>query len=122
METYNRISTAIFDVLLAPFGHDWVAFDLIVWPVVMGVVALWIYKYVSNQDAIARLTPGGILLSCSCSSHVDAAALRGVLAGAARAAERSIRIFETRGAGPDHPTLPAFPEGDYLHAIFAYVD
>jgi hypothetical protein len=55
MQLYNRISSAIFDVLLAPFGHQYAAFDLLVWPVVMGVVALVVYKYVSNQAAIARV-------------------------------------------------------------------
>lgn len=55
MQLYNRISSAIFDVLLAPFGHEFAAFDLLLWPVVMGVVALVVYKYVSNQAAIARV-------------------------------------------------------------------
>ena len=32
MQTFNRISSAIFDVLLAPFGHGFPAFDLLVWP------------------------------------------------------------------------------------------
>jgi len=55
MQTYNRISSAIFDVLMAPFGHGWPAFDMIVWPLVMGIGALQVYKFVSNQDAIARV-------------------------------------------------------------------
>ena len=55
MKTYNDISSAIFDVLMAPFGHGWPAFDLLVWPVIMGVVALQVYKLVSNQEGIARV-------------------------------------------------------------------
>jgi hypothetical protein len=55
MQTYNRISSAFFDVVMAPFGHDFAAFDLILWPVLMGVVALQVYKYASNQSAIARV-------------------------------------------------------------------
>jgi hypothetical protein len=55
MQTYNEISNAIFDFLLAPFGHERVGFDLIVWPVLMGVGALLVYKYTSNQAAIARV-------------------------------------------------------------------
>jgi hypothetical protein len=55
METYNHISSAIFDVLMAPFGHRWPAFDLIVWPLIMGIGALQVYKFVSNQAAIARV-------------------------------------------------------------------
>ncbi len=55
MQTYNGISSAFFDFLLAPFGHRFAVFDLLVWPLVMGVVALQVYKYASNQKAIARV-------------------------------------------------------------------
>lgn len=67
---------------------------------------------------LERLTPGGILVSCSCSSHITAADLRGVLAEAAAQAGRPLRLFALHGAGPDHPVLPAFPEGDYLQAWY----
>jgi len=55
MQTYNNIASAIFDFLLAPFGHKIALFDLIVWPVLMGIGALQVYKYTSNQAAIARV-------------------------------------------------------------------
>jgi len=55
MQTYNDISSEIFDFLLAPFGHEIALFDLIVWPVIMGIGALQVYKYASNQKAIARV-------------------------------------------------------------------
>jgi len=55
MQTYNDISNAIFDALMAPFGHDWPYFDLIVWPVVLGIGALVVYKYTSNQEGIAAI-------------------------------------------------------------------
>jgi len=48
----NAISGALFDPLLAPFGHDPAWFDLLVWPVLAGVLALVAYKYVSNQRGI----------------------------------------------------------------------
>jgi hypothetical protein len=55
MQTYNNIASAIFDFLLAPFGHEIALFDLIFWPVLMGIGALQVYKYTSNQGAIARV-------------------------------------------------------------------
>jgi hypothetical protein len=55
MQTYNDIASAIFDFLLAPFGHRFPVFDLLLWPVIMGIVALVVYKHVSNQTAIARV-------------------------------------------------------------------
>ncbi len=53
MMTFNRITSGVFDALLAPFGHSFAAFDLVVWPVVAGVVALLVYKKCSNQKGIA---------------------------------------------------------------------
>ncbi len=55
MQTYNDIASAIFDFLLAPFGHEIALFDLIVWPLLMGVGALQVYKHTSNQDAIVSV-------------------------------------------------------------------
>jgi hypothetical protein len=55
MQTFNRIANGLFDPLLAPFGHEHPAFDLLVWPALMGVIAIAIYKLVSNQKALARV-------------------------------------------------------------------
>jgi hypothetical protein len=55
MATFNRICSAIFDAILGlppSDAHPW--FDLLVWPLVGGVVALLVYKYTSNQAGIAR--------------------------------------------------------------------
>lgn len=58
MGLFNRVFTAIFDVLLAPFGLDLPAVNLLVWPVLGGVIALLVYKAVSNQAGIARAKNG----------------------------------------------------------------
>ncbi len=58
MNVFNAAMSAVFDVLLAPFGHRWVGFDLTVWPVLAGIVALLVYKRLSNQDGIARAKKG----------------------------------------------------------------
>ncbi len=52
MAAFLQITSRFFDVLLAPFGHRAAAFDLIVWPIAMGFVALLIVKAVSNQKSI----------------------------------------------------------------------
>jgi len=53
VQTFNAITSAVFDVILAPFGHRAMWFDLLFWPILAGVVALLIYKLVSNQSGIA---------------------------------------------------------------------
>jgi hypothetical protein len=54
MATWNDLSSAVFDRLLAPFGHGPAWFDLVVWPLLAGVGALLVYKHVSNQQGIER--------------------------------------------------------------------
>jgi hypothetical protein len=55
MQTFNAVSSEIFDVLLAPFGHQRALFDMLLWPTLMGVLAILVYKLVSNQEALARV-------------------------------------------------------------------
>ncbi|HTE06807.1 MAG TPA: hypothetical protein VK824_11460 [Planctomycetota bacterium] len=57
MNTFNAVTSAIFRVLLAPFGvqRPWSAWvDIILWSVLGGIVALIVYKHASNQKGIAR--------------------------------------------------------------------
>jgi hypothetical protein len=58
VNAFSSIVSAVFDVILAPFGHRQAWFDLLVWPVLAGVVALLVYKRVSNQAGIARAKKG----------------------------------------------------------------
>jgi 23S rRNA (cytosine1962-C5)-methyltransferase len=59
------------------------------------------------------LSPGGIFCAASCSSHVTVEDFLGTLDdGTVERAD--LRLLEVHGAGPDHPMLPAFPEGRYL--------
>jgi hypothetical protein len=55
---FNHVASAIFDVVLAPFGHRQAWFDLLLWPLLAGIVALLVYKRVSNQAGIARAKNG----------------------------------------------------------------
>jgi hypothetical protein len=51
---WNDLSSAVFDRLLAPFGHGPAWFDLLLWPLLAGVLALVVYKHLSNQAGIER--------------------------------------------------------------------
>jgi len=74
-----------------------------------------------NRRALERLTSGGILISCSCSHHMDQPLFEETLLIAARQSGRELRILEVRGQGPDHPVLLAMPETRYLKVIVAQV-
>jgi len=56
--TFNAAVSAVFDLVLAPFGHRQAWFDLLLWPILAGIVALLVYKRVSNQAGIARAKNG----------------------------------------------------------------
>jgi len=74
-----------------------------------------------NRTAIELLAPEGVLVSCSCSHHLDADALQRILLRESRAAGRRLQILEQGGQGPDHPVHPAIPETRYLKAFFCRV-
>lgn len=74
-----------------------------------------------NRAALALLQPGGVLVSCSCSFHLDAPELQRTVLRAARADGRRLSILEQGGQGPDHPVHPAIPETRYLKALFCRV-
>ena len=74
-----------------------------------------------NKTAIELLAPDGILISCSCSHHLDAESLQRILLRESRAAGRRLQILEQGGQGPDHPVHPAIPETRYLKAFFCRV-
>jgi 23S rRNA (cytosine1962-C5)-methyltransferase len=74
-----------------------------------------------NRAALNLLAPGGFLVSCSCSYHLDAAELQRVLLRESRATGKRLQIVEQGGQGPDHPVHPAIPETRYLKAFFCAV-
>jgi 23S rRNA (cytosine1962-C5)-methyltransferase len=71
-----------------------------------------------NRAAATTVAPAGLLVTASCSSHVTAAGFRSAVAEGLADSGRDARLVETRGAGPDHPSVPAFPEGTYLKVLF----
>jgi len=74
-----------------------------------------------NLRALKMLRPGGILVTCSCSYHVDQASFLGMLSEAALDARRILRLVEVRGQAKDHPILLNVPETAYLKCIIAHV-
>ncbi len=71
-----------------------------------------------NKLALARIEAGGVLVSCSCSHHLEADRLRQLVVGAAAGIGRTGALFARGGQAPDHPVHPAIPETDYLKAQF----
>ncbi len=67
-----------------------------------------------NRAAMSLLEEDGVLVTCSCSHHLDDPLFRQVLLESARLARRPMRVLEWAGEAPDHPELLAVPETHYL--------
>jgi 23S rRNA (cytosine1962-C5)-methyltransferase len=67
-----------------------------------------------NLRAMRLLTPGGVLVTASCSFHVDRNAFLQMLAMAAGDAGQRMMLQELLGQGVDHPELLTVPETGYL--------
>jgi 23S rRNA (cytosine1962-C5)-methyltransferase len=70
-----------------------------------------------NLRALKMLSPGGLLVTCSCSHHVGWMELEAAVAAAASDAGRRVRLLERRGAAADHPVVMNLPETEYLKCL-----
>jgi 23S rRNA (cytosine1962-C5)-methyltransferase len=74
-----------------------------------------------NRLAVDLLPPGGILVTCSCSGHVQREDFLHMLAGVAQRSRRGIQVLEQRGAAPDHPVSATCLESEYLKCFVCRV-
>ncbi len=84
-----------------------------------------------NRLAIQLVERGGLLLTCSCAGLLSAEAFQSTVQSAARSGGydehgkripgRTVQVFESRGAAPDHPVALHCPETGYLKALWARV-
>lgn len=67
-----------------------------------------------NQRALELLPVGGILVSSSCSAHVNEEMFQKMLAISSSKAKCTLKVLEIRNQPIDHPYNLSFPEGKYL--------
>ena len=83
--------------------------------------ALGGYKEI-NLRAIRLLEHGGILVTCSCSHHLNREEFDEMLRSAAHDAKRRVRLIKALGGASDHPVLIAAKETDYLKCSILEVE
>ena len=71
------------------------------------------YKEI-NLRAARLLAPGGILLTCSCSFHLDRSGFLNMLTQAAADSGRELVLERVVGQALDHPEVLSIPETGYL--------
>ena len=79
------------------------------------------YKEI-NLRGMRLLEHGGILVTCSCSHHIDQDLFTEMLIDAAHSAGRQARLLEMRTQSRDHPMLLAARETQYLKCAIMIFD
>lgn len=69
-----------------------------------------------NELGIRLLSPGGFLMSASCSMHLSNSTLQRIVQKSARHIDRRARLCYKGGHPLDHPVHPGIPETEYLKA------
>lgn len=78
------------------------------------------YKEI-NLRALKLLNKGGILITCSCSFHMNEELFLTTIEQAAMNARRRIQLIEKRVQSTDHPILLGMPESYYLKCLILRV-
>jgi 23S rRNA (cytosine1962-C5)-methyltransferase len=75
-----------------------------------------------NREALRRVRPGGLIVTCSCSGLLGEDEFRDALQRAQVQAGRSVQWVVRGGQGLDHPVRAEFPEGRYLKCWMGIVE
>lgn len=75
-----------------------------------------------NREALRLLSPGGLLLSCSCSYYMEERLFQQILFQSAVHSGRSARIVQKHRQAFDHPVNICHPEGSYLKSFLLEVE
>jgi 23S rRNA (cytosine1962-C5)-methyltransferase len=74
-----------------------------------------------NELALSLIERDGVLVTASCSFHMQGEQLLRTVQQSARHTDRSLQLLHQGQQGPDHPIHPAIPETAYLKAFYLRV-
>lgn len=75
-----------------------------------------------NCEMMKKMAPKTVLLSCSCSYHLEAPYFQQIILEAALEAKRDVRIIGRHRLAPDHPINLFHPETDYLKSLLLFLE
>ncbi|MFA6302633.1 MAG: class I SAM-dependent rRNA methyltransferase [Legionella sp.] len=78
------------------------------------------YRFL-HREVFKHMRIGSLLMTCNCSSALSANEFCSLVSAQARAVGKQARIIGVYGPASCHPTLAAFPEGNYLTAVLVAV-
>ena len=74
-----------------------------------------------NLNAFKLVTPGGYLMTFSCSGAISRDLFRKIVFGALADSGREAQVVKPLSAAADHPVSLSFPEGEYLKGLLLRV-
>ena len=75
-----------------------------------------------NYRAMKLLSPGGFLVTCSCSEYMPRDLFMKIVLSAANDAHKRLRLVESRAQAPDHPIILGNNVSDYLKCVIFQVN
>lgn len=75
-----------------------------------------------NRQAMEKMRSGSLLLTCSCSYHVEESLFQNILFRAANEAKRQVKIVGKHRQAIDHPISIFHPESAYLKSYMLYIE
>lgn len=79
------------------------------------------YRFL-HREVFKSMKPNTLIMTCNCSSALSSKAFTELVYLQALAVQKNLRILGVYGPAVCHPTLPTFPEGQYLTALLAMVE
>lgn len=123
LERHRFIQEDVFDFLKkAPLDYDLIILDPPAFVKKREDVpqAFRAYKEL-NRHVIANMAPHTLLLTCSCSYHVDEALFQNILFRASHESGRSVHILGKHRQALDHPISIFHPESSYIKGFLLEV-
>lgn len=78
------------------------------------------YRFL-HREVFKTMRSGSLLMTCNCSSALSAQEFSALVSSQATASGKQARLLGIFGPSSCHPTLSAFPEGNYLTAVLLAV-
>lgn len=78
------------------------------------------YRFL-HREVFKAMKSGSLLMTCNCSSALSSEAFAQLVITQAEMVGKQARLLSVNGPAVCHPTLPVFPEGNYLTALLLAV-
>ncbi len=122
-ERHQFVQSDVFDFLkTSPLDYDLLILDPPAFVKKREDIAKAFRAYKDlNAHVMKNMPSGSLLLTCSCSYHVEESLFQNILFRAADEAKRTVRILARHRQAHDHPISIFHPESSYLKSFLLHI-